>query len=126
LHQNKMQGKNVSPQVEFTGKACEEKEKWIRGESYGSQMCSCQKWNIICLDDLAFYFGIGSRWSWTRHQKKGDTIWYVFMLFNKGKPMTKYEDFKPLFSFLKLKKIWKIIRVTQLGGRLLNMFTTRF
>jgi hypothetical protein len=27
LHQNKMQGKNVSPQVEFTGKACEEKEK---------------------------------------------------------------------------------------------------
>ncbi len=29
---------------------------------------------------------------------------FVFMLFNKGKPMTKYEDFKPLFSFWKLKK----------------------
>jgi len=28
---------------------------------------------------------------------------FVFMLFNKGKPMSKYEDFKPLFNFLKLK-----------------------
>ncbi len=28
---------------------------------------------------------------------------FVFMLFNKGKPMTKYEDLKSLFTFLKLK-----------------------
>ncbi len=42
LHQNKVQGKNFSPQVEFTGEACEEKEKWIRGEGYGSQMCSAK------------------------------------------------------------------------------------
>jgi hypothetical protein len=78
LHQNKVQGKNVSPQVEFTRETCEEKEKWVRGEGYGSQMCSCQKWNIICLNDLVFYFGTCSRWSWTRHQKKGDTICICF------------------------------------------------
>jgi hypothetical protein len=29
---------------------------------------------------------------------------FIFMLFNKGKPMVDYEGFKPLFSFLKLKK----------------------
>ncbi len=78
LDQNKVQGKNYSSQMEFVGEACEEKEKWIKGEGYGSQMCSCQKRNIICLNDLAFYFGKGSRWSWIKHQKKGDTICICF------------------------------------------------
>jgi hypothetical protein len=53
---------------------------------------------------LAFYFGTNSRWRGTKQQKKVDTICIYFMLFNKGKPMVDYEDFKPLFSFLKLKK----------------------
>jgi len=78
LHQNKVQGKNVSPQAEFTREACEEKEKWIRGEGYGSQMCSCQNETSYVFNDLTFYFGTCSRWSWTRHQSKGDTICICF------------------------------------------------
>jgi len=31
-----------------------------------------------CLNDLTFYFGTSSRWNWTRHQKKGDTICICF------------------------------------------------
>jgi hypothetical protein len=42
---------------------------------------------------------------WVEQNIKRKVIQFAFflMLFNKGKPMTKYEDFKPLFSFLKLK-----------------------
>lgn len=62
----------------FINETCEEKEKWVGGEGCESQMCSCQEWNNICLNELTFYFGMASRWRWTRQQKKGNTICIYF------------------------------------------------
>jgi hypothetical protein len=50
----------------------------------------------------------------------------LFMLFNKGKLMIDYEDFKPLFSFLNLKKNPKKHWSDKVDWKLLNMFTTMF
>jgi len=38
------------------------------------------------------------------NKKKVIQFTLIFMLFSKGKPMVNYEDFKPLYDFLKLKK----------------------
>ncbi len=50
LHQNRVQG--FRPYMGFIHEKCEEKEKWVEGEGCESQMCSCQKWNNICLNEL--------------------------------------------------------------------------
>jgi hypothetical protein len=61
-----------------------------------------------------------------RQQKKGDTFCIFFMLFNKGKLMIDYENFRPLFNFLKMKKNPNRDWSDKVNGKLLNMFTTKF
>jgi len=123
LLQDRMQGEIVNPYVQFIWKTCREKEKWIRGESCESQMCSCHKWNGTCLHELTFYFGTSSKWRWTKWQKECDTICICFYVSCQWLIM---KISNPYLVFWTWKTILKSIGVAQLGGRLLNMLATSF
>ncbi len=102
LHQNRVQAKIVDPRVGFIGKACEEKGKWIGVKVVDLNVFmpkmkhGSMNWPFI-LEQIQ---GGGEQ----NNKRKVMQITSIFMLLNKGKRMVDYEYFKPLFSFLKLKK----------------------